>query len=492
MKRIEVIEACLLLGAVCPAIAGGETFETLLNKVPASANAVVLIDVEQTLSTPLAQKEGWGKKLEAAYASRPIFLPPEAKRLVMASDLQAGSNFQPRWELAVMDLSSPVPMRTVARNEGGYTDTLSDTDVVWTPSDAYFVFFGAQQLGAMFPADRQLVSRWIKFAKQNDQNGLSDYLSAVTHDQRAQVQMLLAVDLSDVIMPHELDAKIQASALFKEANLSSEELIPLLTSLRGAALRVAVGNDAQALLKIDFAQDVSRLEPVAHDLVLQVLGNLGASVADIESWKTKVDGHAIMMQGPLSQDGMRRVFSVVNLPSAKFSMLKDEQEAGTANDESLMRESSLTYFRSINSLLKDLKRELGGNVAAAAVMESYARRIDRMPILHVDDDLLDYGTNVAQTLRAIALAKRQGGIQYGVNTAGMGGEGYNDYSYSYGYFGNQGDRYAGARQSAADRASRRASAMASSSNMRVEGAKLIADATAEMRRAMTKKYNTEF
>ncbi len=186
------------------------------------------------------------------------------------------------------------------------------------------------------------------------------------------------------------------------------------------------------------------------------------------------------------------MFSIVELPTAKFSMLKDEGDAPEEVNESLIRESSLTYYRATDVLLKDLKRELRGNKASSAIMERYARRIDRMPILHVDDDLLDYGSNLAETLRVIALSKRQGGIQSGVGTAGMGGGGYSNYSYGYGYSGNRGDRYAGARASAADRTTIKSQAMAESKNVRVEGAKLIADATAQIRRHMTQKYQVEF
>ena len=169
-------QPCALLLIGNPVIANGTTFKQIMLKVPRSTNAMVLIDVERTLSSPLAEKEGWGKKLEAAHASRPIFLPPEAEKLVMAAELQVGDNFQPRWELALMALSDPLSIRTVARNEGGYAEKIDDTDVVWTPSDAYFVFFADRVLGAMFPADRQLVSRWIRFAKQNQSGKLSKYL----------------------------------------------------------------------------------------------------------------------------------------------------------------------------------------------------------------------------------------------------------------------------------------------------------------------------
>lgn len=476
--------------------ARGQSFDQLLPKVPATANAVVLIDVERTLASPLAQKEGWGKKLELAYVSRPIFLPPESTKLVMAASLEPGNDFLRHWELAVMDLTDPLSMRSIARSEGGYVDTIKGVDVAWTPSDAYFVALSDRELGLVFPANRQFVSRWIGYATKNDRVMLSDYLRRATQLTNEKIQILMAIDLTDVVQPHELAEKIEDSPLFQKAKLSKEQVIPLLSSLQGAVLRVALADDAQAQLRIDFAEDVTPLKAVAQELVLQVLGNLGANVDELQSWKTEVKGQAILMQGSLSQDGQRRVFSVIELPTAKFSMLPPQEQgaggASEAENESLIRESSLTYFRSIGVLLKDLRRELQGNKAVSAILERYAGKIDRMPILHVDDDLLDYGSGVSQTLRGIALSRRQGGIQSGVATAGMGGGGYSNYDYGYGYFGNLGDRYSGARRSAADRASIKAQSMAASNQARVEGAKAIAEATAEIRRQMTQKYGVEF
>jgi hypothetical protein len=485
----------LLLGLGAASVARGDAFELLLPKVPATANAVVMIDVERTLASPLAQKEGWGKKLELAYVSRPIYLPPEASKLVMAAALEPNNDFLRHWEMAVMELSDPLSMRSIARSEGGYVDKIRNVEVAWTPSNAYFVSLSDRELGVVFPADRQFVSRWIGYAAKNENVMLSDYLRRATQMTNEKIQILMAIDLTDAVQPHELAEKIEDSPLFPKANLSAEEVIPLLTSLRGAVLRVAISEDAQAQLRIDFDQDVTPLAAVAQELVLQVLGNLGADVDEMQSWKTEISGKTILMRGTLSQNGQRRLFSVIELPTAKFSMLPEEAASATPEleNESLVRESSLTYFRSIDVLLKDLQRDLrSGNKAVSAVLERYATKIDRMPILHVDEHLLDYGAGVSQTLRGVALSRRQGGIQSGVATAGMGGRGYGYYDYNYGVYGNLGDRYAGARQSAADRSSLKAQAMAESKQARVEGSKAVAEATAQIRRQMTQKYGVEF
>ncbi|QEG34940.1 hypothetical protein [Bythopirellula goksoeyrii] len=476
-------------------VQGGE-FDELLYKVPASANTLVLINVEQTLQAPIAQEEGWGKKLELAYVERPIFLPPEANKLVLAAALQPSQNFSQLWELGVMQLSEPMSLRSIARSEGGYLDTIDGTEAVWTPSDAYFVKLDDQELGVMFPAERQFVSRWLNFANKNNEVSLTEYLREATRLTNEKVQILMAIDLANVVQPHEVLQTIEASSSFKKIDLTPQEIVPILASLQGAILRVAVGKDVQGQLRIDFGSDISALKPIAKDLILSVLGDMGANISDLESWKFDVKEKAIHMQGPLSQDGQRRVFSVIELPSTKFSQLKDstgESQTSEATPESQIREASITYFRAIDVLVKDLRRDLQGNKASAAVMERYSRKIDRMPILNVDPELLDFGGHLATTLRSMALAKRQGGIAYGTATAGMGGGGYSNYSIDYGYFGNLiGDAYSGARSSAADRSAARAQSMAAANSSRVEGFKLIDDATAVIRRKMTEKYQVEF
>jgi len=113
----------------------------------------------------------------------------------------------------------------------------------------------------------------------------------------------------------------------------------------------------------------------------------------------------------------------------------------------------------------------------------------------VDEELLNYGSLLAQTLRTMALSKRQGGIQSGTQTSGMGeGGSYGDYYGGSGYgYRNGGDRLASAKNSAARRSSIKANAMANSSRrMRVEGFNLIDEHSAAIRRQMTKKYGVEF
>ncbi len=491
MKFRSMFFLMIALVTAPTSVAWAAPFDELLTRVPESANTLVLIDVATTLKAPVAEEQGWGKKLELAYVERPIFLPPEANKLVMAALLRSNDDFSRLWELAVMELSEPMSMRSIARSEGGYVDQINGIVSAWTPSDAYFVSLSENILGVMFPAERQFVSHWVDFTQKNTENQLSDYLKTAAMLANNKVPILLAIDLQDVVSPHEVAARLQESQLIKKTGISTEKVAAIFSSLQGAILRVAVGKDVQGQLRIDFAEPVAPIKSIAKELVLKTLDNLGAPINDLADWKVEIEEKAITMRGPLSKDSQRRVFSIVEIPSTKFSTLKDADagpEMSKQISESKIRETSLTYFRSVQVLFKDLRRDMRGNKAVAAVMERYARKIDRMPILNVDNELLDYGSNVATALRSVALSKRQGGIQAGVGTAGMG---YS--SYSAGYYGNNDYTHkTGAVRSAADRTAIKARALAASRNARVEGKKLIEDSTAAIRRQMTQKYGVEF
>lgn len=492
----------LLTGALVATMAAptaAVAFENLLTRVPSGANMLVLIDVETTLASPVAQKKGWGKQLELDYVDRPIFLPPEATKLVLASSLRPSANFSRLWELAAMELSEPMSIRSIARSEGGYVDNVNGVPAAWTPSDAYFVSLGDRELGVLFPAERQFVSRWVNLTQTNKDVLISDYLKSAVKLASKKIPILFALDLKDVVRPHELDERLQASETVKKAGISIPEAAKILASLQGAVLRVAVGKDVQGQLRIDFAEPVAPIKAIAKEMVLDALDNLGAHFEDLADWKLELEEKAITMRGPLSLDGQRRIFSIIEIPSTKFSTLKNEKKEDSKEvSESKIREASLTYFAATDVLIKDLRRDLRGTRASSAVMERYARKIDRMPILRVDNDLLDYGSQLADTLRTMALSKREGGIQAGTQTTGMGGGGgggsYSGYNNGYGnrLFGAEPNRLYAANQSAKARSSIKANAMAASKNMRVEGFKLIDDHSAAIRRQMTQKYQVEF
>lgn len=141
-KRLVRLIVIALL--VCTSISRGraEEFADLARRIPAGANALVLIDMEQMMKAPLAIDQGCSRNLEAAYVERPIFLPPEAKKLVLGAALQPNHDFLGKWDVAVMELAEPVAVRSIARSESGYVEQVNGVPTAFTPHDAAFVELG--------------------------------------------------------------------------------------------------------------------------------------------------------------------------------------------------------------------------------------------------------------------------------------------------------------------------------------------------------------
>lgn len=476
-RSLQQLLLLLVAARYCQA---AETWESLAKRLPASANALVVIDVEKTLTSPLALQQGWAGKLEVANVDRPMILPPEARKLALAAALQPDNEFLPAWEIAVMELADSIAVRSIARSESGFVDDINNAAVAVIPQNAAFVEVSPAVLAVVRPAERQFLSRWLAGARENQQLELSPYLQSALALVNDRVQILLAIDLTDMLSTQDIEARLAEAPWMADKKADRKAIAQVIGTLRGAALRIAVGSDCQGQLQVDFGADAAPLADVAKPLVLQALDNLGFPAAEISKWEVSLADRSIRLRGALSPDAQRRVMSVMELPAVDLQGDKSVEGSAKQPSESEVRERSLAYFKSTQTLTNDLRKGLKDTKATSAWMERYARRIDELPVLHVDELLLDYGDKLAETLRIMALSKRQAGINYGVR-ASQGSSYYDGYDYG-----------TNAYASVADRSQARQEEMAVAASSRVEGWKLIDDATADIRRTLTKKYGVEF
>jgi len=467
----------------CP-VAAQDRFADLLKQVPGSANSLMVIDAQALLASPLATANGWRDKHEAAYVKKPMVLPPEADRLVIASLISTNREFAQDWELGVMSLTEPMSMKSIARLEGGYVDQIDGLDVAWTPSDAYFVSLSPKQLSVMYPADRQTVSRWATAARDGKTGLSSPYLQQAVGAVAGSTQIVLALDLKDVVQPHRLREGLTA---YTGDAAKIEPWVKLITGIQGVTLRVAVTNSAKGTLRIDFASSAAVLGDDAKPLVLAALEKHGALLDDFNTWTARLDGNAIVMQGDLSESGMRHVFSLLELPTSKFSSVS-EASLGSSGSMDAVAKASRTYFASISTLLDDLRHEFETSKDARSTqgslyMDRYARRIDRLPILNVDEDLLAYGANVAETLRDASVSSKMSGVRTGVRKSQV----YGNYAYEYDDNG-----YYAARSTSSIKTQITREEQAAAKSVRFNNWKEIEDATAAIRQSMTGKYMIQF
>lgn len=476
LKRILLISVCLL--ATTPLRAADE----LTQRIPAGANALMVIDVTALESSPMAQAQGWAKKHEAAFVDRPMMLPPEATRIVIASQLNFTGEMNVEWQVATMNLIEPLSMRSIARAEGGYLDKIGAADCVWVPSDAYFVSLEAKQLGVVYPANRQLVSRWT----QNNAGAMSSgYLLVASKQVDRTDQIMMAVDLKDVPQPHRLKERLQASPALKTLSAKLEAIEKLILGVQGLTLKIAVGQSAKGTLRVDFSDSPSVLGTQGKTLLLEALDNFGAKLPDLEKWTAKTEAKSIVLEGPLSTDALRRVFSLLELPSTKFSTLKNElPDTPTVATSDAKAVASKAYYKGVSVLIEDLRKTLGDTRDNHAVwMERYGRKVDAMPVLNVDEELLAWGARVGETFRVMALAERSGGIKAGVRKSSI----YGNYQYGYDSYG-----YTNLRSNQSVKGQIDTEEKAQAKAVRFNNWKEIEDATAAIRKEMTKRYQVEF
>ncbi|QDU36681.1 hypothetical protein Mal4_09690 [Maioricimonas rarisocia] len=478
--RAGIALACLLSSAMLSHPVSAADAEDLLTYIPASANAVVVIEAESLMNSEMAIRGGWKEKKEFAYGQRPLAVPAEANAIVVAAHLDPTDMLSVRWQLALTKLTEEFPVRAVARAEGGYVDEIAGMQVAWTPSNAYVFEVAPRTQGMVFPADRQAASRWIRTLDRRSGSQLSEYLASAAQLAGPQTQLVIAIDLTDVVQPHRVAEALEQSDTLNGKQDSVEQFAGILRGLKGLTLTASVKGRALGLLRVDFDQDVSALGTLGKPLLLEVLSDFGASLPDLENWTFNVDGQSIEMRGTFSESGLRRVGSLLELPSTKYSDLAEAEpsEPGTPD----YARASQAYFRSVTTLIDDLRGTLKSHRDNHTLwFERYARKIDALPILNVDEELLEWGATVSSSFRGIGLAARTAGVRQGVRKS----QTYGDYSYSSsGYYSY---RPQSSRKTQVQREEQGRATL-----MRAGSWKEIEDSTAAIRRAMTKKYGVEF
>ncbi len=480
---LGLVAAIGLIVSGPPAFGQGRN-DDLLKQLPRGANALVVIDAANLLNTDAAQAGGWKQKRAMEYGQRPLMIPPEATRVAIGAQLDPNSELAPTWELAVVELSEKFPMTAIARAEGGYLDTVNGAESAWAPSDAYFVELGEQTLGILRPSNRQFVSRWVEFSQKNQSVELSDYLQTAANLAGPSTQVVLAVDLADMPQPHKLHESLTESQALGGDAARVNQFLPIIGSIRGMTVTLSVASKIDGKVQIDFGQSVKPLGMFAKPLVLEALDRFDCHLGELDKWSFSLEDKAIVLTGELTNEGLRRVGSLLEIPSTKFSDLKDVKpvEAGTPD----YVKTSQAYYKSVASLIDGLRKTLKDERDNHAVwMERYGRKVDALPILNVDEDLLGWGAQVAETFRAMSLAEKNANVSAGVRKSAVyTGYSYSGYGNGYGYYSYTNG---GLAKSQIDRQEKSVA-----TKMRFESAKELDDATAAIRRTMTQKYGVEF
>jgi len=500
----------LVLLAACGRCALADEFQELVNQIPRSANAVVLLNMEKAKKSPMGVKERWAKNIEKAFDSGLIRVPPQAARFVLASQIDL-EFMEPLWSAVVVDLAGELSLEQIAKRRGGTLDKLGNLPAAVLPNDTYVVQFGPKVLGAIAPGNRQSVLRWIRETQDEGKTELSPYLQkAAGYSDRGGTEIIMAIDL-DGVVSWDRAVKYLATKkeLVKQSKVEPKTLAGVLSSIRGVRLGIRIGEQPFAKLVVDFGDDVAPLSAIAKPLLLAVLADKGMQIDDLEEWKSEASGKTVSMSGSLTTSGLRRVLAVIESPTTSESAAAEPaSQPSPGNQAAIQLKATQDHFHAVTAMANDLKGDMRSskNLASTSVwFDKYAKRIERLPILNVDEELLKYSSYVASALRSASGAGRTMGIQSGVRqaqiTSSSAGYGYVGASYGrYGAYGGYGGSvavpvYSPMAEVKGVGAERRVVRAEEKATMATDVHAIRADiiaATADIRRKMTQKYQVEF
>ncbi len=403
--------ACAWPFNVAPAGAG-DKYSELLGRVPDSANVLMLADVEALHNSTLGMRERWAE-LSPEARSRCMVFPAGIRRIVVGARLDF-RDMDYHWKVGLAEARGALPgLETVAGRERGHVDHVAGGSVVWTPRGFFVVEFPPRTIGFVAPADRQALADWMRTAFSRPKAVRPAFADrAVSHAER-DAEVVVAFDLTDTVSPSLAREILEGLDGLRRAGLDPTAVASLLATVRGGYLSLGIKETVAGTLRIEFDEPVESLRPVAKELVLAALEDLGADVPDLPRWRVSVEGKVISLSGGLSPESTRRVMSLVgplHLDSSRAASPPAATPTGStrrSEPSTPTAEATRTYYRAVVDLLDGLKQSKGRSLSAQATWyDRYARTIDELPLLDVDPDMLAFGSVVSRTLREIAVGAR--------------------------------------------------------------------------------------
>jgi len=478
-------------------------FGDLVKRIPGRANTLVLLNVDQIHDSPLAQQEGWRERHEKQFAAGLVILPPQTSKFAMAAQIDF-EYMQPQWETALLDVKYEPSIPKIAAKLGGTVDNIADRSTAVLPQDAYVVKFGPRFAAIATPANRQNVAHWIEQIYSNSLPPLSAYLQEAVRFAEGGSPIIMAMDFTNVFSPAYIRSRLETSETLEGKNVDLDQISELLASIRGVTLGITINESRYGAIKVDFEKDATALGDLAKPLLLEALARQGAMVEEFGDWQVKIAGTQIRIGGTLYESGLRRILSILDAPPSLHAAAQESTGADGESKEKMTVLATQQYFKSVVSLVDDLsgRRKSEDFVTWGQVgmwFEKYARKIDRLPILNVDPEMLDYGAFVADSFRQSENAMKGIGARSGYRKTQLPNY-YNVNTYAapvgvtrwgvhgvYGYRATEDLAAKGQAESKVRTQERIRGNM--SANMIVQG---VEAATADVRRRMTQKYQVEF
>lgn len=480
------LNCCVLavtVAALLPEPGRAGQYDELVRRLPDEPNVLVTMDAKAIRASKFFQNEVTNAPAGERETRERTFPVPNVERALLGAqflDLESG---RPAWQMSVLQTGSRVSMSDVAHYRGGKLEQVAGVDAVRLRDDSYLVALASKSFAVVSPANRQLVSRVVKRDKSPQDIPLPEYLQeSLKHISAGSYQLAMAVDLENLIDEERVKARVNEFGSLAGQKAKADLIIKVLSRIRGATLEVRFGVAAKATFTVEFGEDASPLATIAKPFLQEILDRNGARIDDVSAWNAEVKGKQVVFSGDISVRGLRQALSLIDTDPQVVEAPPSAPAVG--NETSAAAQASLRHFRLVQSLLNELRNPQNTKSFTAGEngmwYEKYAKKIDQIPILNVDKELLDYSAEVATRLRIQSAKFRGVGIKAGAETRNP--------NYWYYYYGNA---YVYGRSDSNYDATRRVEQAAAASE-KVDQLREIDESTSRIRRTMTMRYQIEF
>ncbi len=395
-----------LVAVICLAVLGvsGTTAshaQDLLPWVPPGANAVAVIQVHRAFNSPYGVAHGWSKTVAGQYRAGMITASAGTEAIMRATYL--GPMQQTPAMFGVYLMRDNVIMANVAKHENGTVEKLGQTFAVLSPRSLYLVGLGPRLLGSMMPPDRQQLARWVSAGTSNGA-GVSPYIhDAVKESEKFEI--VVAVDLQDMLHPAVVSQMVANSPALRGKTELIAKLSSVFDGFRGVRILVSAREQLWARVAFDFSMPLDADAAQIKGPVLDFFGTMGAHLPALESLPWKASGQSVVVDGEIGEGALRKILTLINSPTPE-SLGGSSQVASTQAPETAVH-ASIRYYQGVVEALTmlDVKNQNANDYNRTAMWhESYAKKIEQLPRMGVDPELLAWGADVCSKLRALAVS----------------------------------------------------------------------------------------
>ena len=475
MKRTMVLSLLLVHFspiAIMPKSSGQEpTLADVLKSTPDRANSLLYMDVptvrEFTKGSPIASD-----------------LSDKIGEVRIASNLDLRV-LEPNWEIGYISLKGLSDPEGVAKSIGGYVDTIQGKSAIWSPRQSYLIPMQNNLLGIVRPADRKLAGRWLKKEKNPS---VAEFLAKQAEQATKFLALMLAVDLEDSLSKMAIKQRIETFESLKGTNLDS--IATTLATVKGLKVLISRKNLDDCIISLEFGTSPSSLLPVAKEFFVEVLERNNSSIPEATNWKPSIEGNTLSFRGTISAETIDDLLGVFTLQQQASSVSDREgMPVEVSTSDSAKLEASKNFFAKASNVLTRVRDYTAHNTGDRAQWNGkMARRIDELPTLNVDPELVDYAARVAQGLRGNMVALQQTNISYSASATANNAGSVGYYGGSYGGYYSSGSYYNDANEPYRYRKMAQAQGNSAYKALIAE----IDQQEADIRRKMTEKYKVQF